>query len=111
MRDLAGAGQPVDPVTVSWAASRRGIEADAADLTGGLALFAVANALEVHRRGLLGQTARAGHDIQATAEDQRSAPGLVLRVAGERLRGIELDRRPGAWLPVGSASRAGLGAE
>jgi hypothetical protein len=25
MRDLADAGQPVDPVTVSWAASRRGI--------------------------------------------------------------------------------------
>ena len=110
MRDLAGAGQPVDPVILSWAASRRGIEADAADLAGGMAPFAVANAREVHRRGLLAQIARAGQDIWATAEDQRSAPVPVLRVAGERLRSIELDRRPGAWKPVGSSSRAGLGA-
>ena len=110
MRDLAGAGQPVDPVILSWAASRRGIEADAADLAGGMAPFAVANAREVHRRGLLAQIARAGQGIRATAEDQRSAPVPVLRVAGERLRSIELDRRPGAWKPVGSSSRAGLGA-
>jgi replicative DNA helicase len=110
MRDLADAGQPVDPVTVSWAAWCCGIEADAADLAGGMAPFAVANALEVHRRGLLAQIARAGQDIRAAAEDQRSAPVLVLRVAGERLRSIELDRRPGAWKPVGSSSRAGLGA-
>jgi DnaB-like helicase N terminal domain len=110
MRDLAGAGQPVDSVTVSWAASCRGIEADAADLAGGMAPFAVANAREVHRQGLLAQIARAGHDIEATTEDQRSAPGLVLRVTGERLRSIELGQRPGAWQPVGSASRAGPGA-
>ena len=109
MRDLADAGQPADPVTVSWAASHRGIEAAAADLTGGLAPFAVANAREVHRRGLLAQIARAGQDIQATAEDQRSAPGLILLVGDERLRSIELDRRPSAWQPVGSASRAGPG--
>ena len=86
------------------------IEADAADLAGELAPFAVANAREVNRRGLLAQIAQAGQDIQATAEDQRSAPGLVLRVADARLRRIDLDRRPGAWQPAGSASRAGLGA-
>ena len=109
MRDLADAGQPVDSVTVSWAASCRGIEADAADLAGGMAPFAVASAREVRRRGLLAQIAMAGQDIQATAEDQRSAPVLVLRVADERLRSIELDLRPGTSKAPGSVSRAGLG--
>lgn len=42
MCDLADAGQPVHPVIMSWAASQRGIEADAADLASGLAVFAVA---------------------------------------------------------------------
>src|ERR1039458_5939220 len=46
MRDLADAGQSVDPVTVRGEASRRGIEADAADLAGGMAPFAVASARE-----------------------------------------------------------------
>jgi len=109
MLDLADAGNAVDPVTVSWEATRRGIEADAADLAGGMGPFAVASAREVHRQGLLPQVARAGQAIQASAEDERSTPGLVLRSAREWLHRIELDRRRGARR-LDSAVRAGLGA-
>lgn len=108
MCDLADAEQPVDPVTVSWAASQRGIEADAADLAGGIGAFAVASAREVHWRGLLTQIGRAGRDIQARAGDGRSVPWLVLCSAGEWLHRIELDR--GAWQPAGCAVGAGMGA-
>jgi hypothetical protein len=92
MRDMADAGQPVDPVTVSWEASRRGIEADPADLAGGTGALAVASAREVHRRGLLAQVASAGQDIQASAGNPRLAPGLFLRSASDRLG--QLDRGP-----------------
>ena len=92
MRDMAGGGLPVDPVTVSCEASRRGIEADPADLAGGIGPLAVASAKEVHRHGLLAQVAGAGMDIQASAEDHRLAPGMLLRSAGDRLR--QLDRGP-----------------
>jgi replicative DNA helicase len=92
MRDLADAGQPVDPVTVSWEASRRGIKADAADLADGMGPLAVASAREVQRHGLLAQVARAGRDIQASADDEGSATGLLLRAAHDRLRRLDGDR-------------------
>ena len=92
MRDMAAAGQPVDPVIVSWEASRRGIETGAADLADGTGVLAVASAREVHRHGLLAQVASAGQDIQASAEDDGSAPGELLRSAGEHLRHLECDR-------------------
>ena len=61
MCDLADAGQPVHPVVVDWAASQRGIEADAADLASGLAVFAEwLGAREIYRRGLLAQIGRSG---------------------------------------------------
>jgi replicative DNA helicase len=94
MRDLAGAGQPVDPVTVSWQASRRGIESDAADLADGMGPLAVASAREVHRQGLLAQVASAGQDIQASAEDDGPGPGQILRSASDRLRRLERERHP-----------------
>ena len=75
MRDMADAGLPVDPVTVSWEASRRGIDADPADLAAGTGPLAVASAREVHRHGLLAQIASAGRDIQASADNRRLAPG------------------------------------
>ena len=71
MRDLDAAGHPVDPVTVSWEAARRGIRVDAADLADGVGPFAIASGREVHRRGLLAQIDQAGRDIQADAERAR----------------------------------------
>jgi replicative DNA helicase len=53
MRDLDTAGVPVDPITITWEAARRGMQADPADLSGGTAAFAVASAREVRRHGLL----------------------------------------------------------
>jgi hypothetical protein len=101
MRDMAGAGQPVDPVTVSWEASRRGIETDAADLAGGTGLLAVASAREVHRHGMLAQVAGAGQDIRASADNPRLAPGLLLRSASGRLDRLDCGRSPDARSPAG----------
>ena len=44
MRDLDAVGRPVDPVTVTWEAARRGIQADPDQFVGGNAPFAVASA-------------------------------------------------------------------
>jgi DnaB helicase-like protein len=116
MRDMADAGHPVDPVTVSWEAARRGIDADAEGLAGGMGPLAVASAREVHRRGLLAEVARAGQDIQAGAEDARSAPGKFLRSASDRLRRLDRDLhprecRPGDWRLYGWQPAAGPAAE
>jgi len=55
MRDLDAAGAPVDPMTITWEAARRGIQADPDELSGGVAAFAVTSAREVRRHGLLAQ--------------------------------------------------------
>jgi hypothetical protein len=81
MRDLDAAGHPVDPVTVSWEAARRGIHIDAADLADGVGPFAIASAREVHRRGLLAQIDRAGRDIQADASEPAVSTGGFLSAA------------------------------
>ncbi len=94
MRDMTDADRPVDPVTVSWEASRRGIEADPADLAGGTGALAVASAREVHRRGLLAQVASTGRAIQASAGNHRLAPGLLLRSASDRLRQLHRSPQP-----------------
>jgi DnaB-like helicase N terminal domain len=101
MRDMTDAGEPVDPVTVSWEASRRGIETDAADLAGGTGLLAVASAREVRRRGLLAQLAAAGRDIQASAGNHRLAPGPLLRSASGRLDRLDGGRSPDPRNPAG----------
>lgn len=99
MRDMADAGQPVDPVTVSWEASRRGIETDAADLADGTGVLAVASGRAVHRRGLLAQVASAGQDIQASAGDHRLAAGPLLRSASDRVDRLDCGRSPDARSP------------
>jgi DnaB-like helicase N terminal domain len=81
---MADAGKPVDPVTVTWEAARRGVVLDAADLAGGTGPFAVASAREVQRRGVVAQVARLAREIEATAADPASSPGLLWRAA-ERL--------------------------
>jgi len=81
---MADAGKPVDPVTVTWEAARRGVVLDAADLADGTGPFAVASAREVQRHGVVAQVASLAREIEATAADPASSPALLWRVA-ERL--------------------------
>jgi len=96
MRDMDAAGMPVDPVTVTWAAARRGIRADPGSLAEGTGAFAVASAREVYRHGALAGVAQAGRDIQAGATSPGCSLDRVMQQAGERLRTIEALPRPGA---------------
>jgi DnaB-like helicase N terminal domain len=90
---MTDAGKPVDPVTVTWEAARRGVVLDAADLAGGTGPFAVGSAREVRRHGVLAQVARLAREIEATAADPSSSPAL-LWLAAERL-----GRHPGEPVP------------
>src|SRR5215470_15570872 len=94
MRDLDTAGVPVDPVTITWEAARRGIQADPADLSGGTAAFAVASAREVRRHGLLTQVTCAGTSLQADAADITCHPGRFLQETDRRLRVIDSQAQP-----------------
>jgi replicative DNA helicase len=94
MRDLDTAGRPVDPVTVTWEAARRGIQSDVGQLVGGNAPFAVASARKVCRYGLLAQVAATGRDVQVGALDpSRDLTGL-LQSADDRLRVLAPTRQP-----------------
>ena len=53
LRDLHAYWQPVDQLTVTWQAGRRGIIADPATLSGGTGAFAVASARDVYRLAML----------------------------------------------------------
>jgi hypothetical protein len=94
MRDMDAAGVPADPITISWEAARRGIQADPADLSGGTAGFAVASAREVRRHGLLAQVTCAGTSLQADASDVTCHPGRLLQETDRRLRVIESQVQP-----------------
>jgi replicative DNA helicase len=93
MTDLHAAGKPVDQVTVTWEAGRRGIAMTpgqiGAALDGGTAVTALPSARAVHRHGALARAVRAGRDIQAQACDPASTPSRLLRAVDERLRGLE----------------------
>jgi DnaB-like helicase N terminal domain len=91
--DMSTAGKPVDPVTAAWEAARRGIQADAGDLEGGTAPFAVASAREVYRYGFLARISQAGRDISTAASNPQVPLSRLLRDAGQRLR--HLEREPG----------------
>jgi hypothetical protein len=93
MVEMHAAGKPIDPVTVAWEAAGRGIPADAADVDGGTAPFAVAGAREVHRYGLLAQIGHAGREISANAADLHVQTGGLLRGVGQRLRQLGLEPR------------------
>ena len=93
MRDLHAAGKPVDAVTVSWEAGRRGVvmtpqQIDAV-LAGGVAAAAVPSARAAHEHGARAQVAQAGRDIQAQATDPASSPPILLRAADKRLCQVE----------------------
>ena len=91
--DMSAAGKPVDPVTVAWEAACRGIQADAGDLAGGTAPFAVASAREVHRYGFLARISQAGRDLSIAASEPQVPLSRLLRDAGQRLG--RLEREPG----------------
>jgi hypothetical protein len=114
MRDLDAAGVPVDPITITWEAARRGIQADPADLSGGTAGFAVASAREVRRYGLLAQVTCAGTSLQADASDVTCHPDRLLQETDQRLRVIESQAQPepaiersAAVVLVGGGAQAG----
>jgi DnaB-like helicase N terminal domain len=90
---MTDAGKPVDPLTVTWEAARRGLVLDAADLADGTGPFGVASAREVRRHGVLAQVARLAREIEATAADPASSPALLWHAA-ERL-----GRGPGEPVP------------
>jgi hypothetical protein len=77
---MTDAGKPVDPVTATWEAARRGVVMDAADLAGGTGPFAVAGAREVRRHGVLAQVARLAREIEAIAADPASSPAALWHV-------------------------------
>lgn len=92
---LHRAGMPVDPVTVSWEAGRRGVQIQPAAVAGGCGAFAPASAAQVYRRAVLARVERAGTDIQAAAADSALPAGSVAEAAGEFLAGLEADLDPG----------------
>jgi replicative DNA helicase len=101
---MTDAGKPVDPVTVTWEAARRGVVADAADLADGTAPFAVASAREVRRHGVLAQVARLAREIEATAADPASSPAMLWRSA-ERLGRLPAEPVPHHHHPAAPADR------
>jgi len=111
--DMDASGQPIDPVTVAWAAGRRGLRTDPARLAGGTGPFAVASAREVRRLGMLAQITDAGIAIQRDAGDPRLAPSRLILAAARRLESVrdgtmrELD--PAGALAVPRPSRAAAG--
>lgn len=94
VRDLDAARRPVDPVTVSWEAARRGFSADPAALADGTGAFAYASAREVRRLSQLASAAHAGHDLQVSAADPRQPPGQLLSVAARLLAAQDTEPQP-----------------
>jgi len=86
--DMDASGQPIDPVTVAWAAGRRGLRTDPARLAGGTGPFAVASAREVRRLGMLAQITEAGIAIQRDAADPQLAPSRLILAAARRLESV-----------------------
>src|SRR5712691_13368659 len=85
---------PVDPVTVSWEAARRGTSVDPAELAGGYRAFAAGSVVQVYRRAVLARVQQAGLEIQADADDVRLPVASVLELAGEKLAAAERDLAP-----------------
>jgi hypothetical protein len=88
---MDASGQPIDPVTVAWAAGRCGLRTDPARLAGGTGPFAVASAREVRRLGMLAQITDAGIAIQRDAADPQLAPPRLILAAARRLESVRDD--------------------
>jgi hypothetical protein len=93
--DMRAAGQPIDPVTVSWQAARHQLRTTPALLSGGTGAFAVATARDVHRLGTLAQITRAATAMQADAADLSIPPGTALHRAAARLEPVLAQPVPG----------------
>src|SRR5258708_38677159 len=85
---------PVDPVTVSWEASRRGIQLQPEQVAGGCGASAPASAAQVYRHAVLAQVERAGVDIEAAAADPAWPVGVVTEATGKLLARLEADLDP-----------------
>ena len=108
--DMDTSGQPIDPVTVAWAARRRGLRTEPARLAGGTGPFAVASARDVRRLGMLAQIAEAGIAIQRDAADPQLAPSHLIVAAARRLESVRdgTMREPG---PAGATAAPHPGRE
>ncbi len=86
LRDMRAAGKPIDPVTASHEASRRGVQADLDD---GNPTQAQATARELHKHATVSRIGQAGRDIQAAASDQTAGLTSVFRTADRGLQHAE----------------------
>ncbi len=108
--DMDTSGQPIDPVTVAWAARRRGLRTEPAQLAGGTGPFAVASAREVRRLGMLAQITDAGIAIQHDAADPQLTPSRLIVAAARRLESVRDDAMREAG-PAGSMAAPHPGRE
>lgn len=88
MQDMRAAGKPVDPVTASREATRRGVQADLAD---GTPAQAEASARDLHTHATTARISRAGQDIQASAADDAEPLTSVFRSADRSLRQVDAE--------------------
>jgi hypothetical protein len=88
LRDMRAARKPIDPVTASHEARRRGVQADLDD---GTATHAETSARELHRHATISRIGQAGRDIQAVASDQTAGLTSVFRTADRGLRHAEAE--------------------
>lgn len=91
---LHRAKMPVDPVTVSWEASRRGLQIQPEELAGGCGAFVPGSAAQVYRRAVLAQVERAGTDIQAAAAEPAFQVAGLMHGAGKLLARLEASLEP-----------------
>lgn len=88
LRDMRAARKPIDPVTASHEAGRRGAEAD---LDNGIANQAQRSARELHKHATVSRVGQVGRDIQATAGDETAGLTSVFRTADRGLRQAEAE--------------------
>jgi replicative DNA helicase len=98
MCEMAARKRAVDPVTISWAAARRGLAFEPEHLDNGIGPLAVATARDVYRHGMLAQATRVGRRIQADSLDASRDPGQLLQLAGDRMRNLQAQPSPWATL-------------
>lgn len=98
MCEMAARKRAVDPLTISWAAARRGLGFEPGHLDNGIGPLAVAGARDVYRHGMLAQAAHAGRGIQADAHNAIRAPRQLLQLTGDRLRNLQAQLSP--WVTL-----------
>jgi replicative DNA helicase len=92
--ELHQAAMPVDPVTVTWQATRHGLNIQPAELDGGCAAFAPASTTQVHRRAILAALQRTGLDIETNAANPRLLITDLIRYTGRQIAAAEHELTP-----------------